>query len=244
MFGVFLKTLLGAAATTYLKDLIVRPKQVAQFARSYADRVGKPLLNIGAGVPAQSLSALVVGPRLWGDVNLDKAAPRSTPHGPKTVSYGDAYDLREWPDGHFGAVVSHGVLETLERPDLALLEWRRVADKVFVVVPPMWMPHVWLDPSRRWYIDPSLKTAWPVWTDKSQVYLLPASDMKYRTPQWAQKRALPRAAQTSSTPLRGAPLSGRPKQEPASPTLPSPPSESSGSVSTLMVVSTGRSRSS
>lgn len=187
----WIKTALGYVASAYIKDVVVRPRQVASLARSYCDRVGKPLLNIGAGTASTSLRTALLGPTLWGDVNVDNAAPRDVPHGPKRVSFADAYQL-PWADHLFGAVIASHVLEHLARPDLALIEWRRVADKVFVVVPPWWAPHTWLHPGHRWYIDPSLKTAYPVWTDRRNIYLLPLSDKgRYRGASWSPRTIKP-----------------------------------------------------
>jgi hypothetical protein len=222
VLGKLFKAAATYALGSYANDVIVRPNQVAALARGYCDRVGKPLLNIGAGTPSTSLRAFVLGPTLWGDVNIDKAGIR-IPHGRHNVSYGDAYDLREWPDGHFGAVVASHVLEHLERPDLALAEWRRAADKVFVVVPPWYTPHAWLHPGHRWYISQDLKTAYPLWTTKDHIYLLPCGSSKPSTP--------------SSNPVLS-------QDQPPSSAMSAPPSESSGSVKALMVVSTGKSRTS
>lgn len=222
----WIKSALGFAASAYVQDVILRPRQVAKLARAYCDRTGKPLLNVGAGTETTSLRALLVGPTLWGDVNIDKAGPR-IPHGPGVVSYGDAYDLREWPDKHFGAIVASHVLEHLEHPEHALREWRRVADKVFVIVPSWWAPHTWLHPGHRWFIDPSLQVAAPLWTSRNRTHLLPVSDRRYGSREWTN----PQPANSSQ------PSPQQPAANQLSPTPVSPDTESSASVSVLTVVS-------
>jgi len=257
----FLNTALGYLAAAYVKDVIVRPKQVARLARDYCTRVHKPLLNVGAGTRQTSLRAAIFGPTLWGDVNLDPGAPRIAP-GPRVVAFGNPYDLRRWPDRHFGAIIASHVLEHLERPDVALAEWRRVADRVFVVVPPWWAPHAWLNPSHRWFIDASLKTAYPVWTDRQRVYLLPVSDSgtsrnRWNSPQLSRFSSNPSVTQSQSN--AGRPTTGTRPSEATSHLVKSPSStpnqqhqpqsarqakpaiDSSPSISTLMVVSSAKS---
>lgn len=174
----WLKAALGFAASAYVKDVVVRPRQVAQLARSYCDRVRKPLLQVGAGTPGSSIATALFGPTLVGDVNLDIAAPAGVP-GRGRVVYGDAQDLSAWPDGSFGAVFASHVLEHVDRPDLALSEWRRVADKAFIVVPQWWCPHTWLHPGHRWFIDSKVERAYPLWNGRRYVYLLDVSDSRY-----------------------------------------------------------------
>lgn len=224
----WLKAALGYAASAYVKDVLVRPEQMARAARVYCQQAGKPLLNVGAGTPSSSLRSFVIGPTLWGDVNIDIAAPR-IPHGPGRVSYGDACDLREWPDGHFGAVIASHVLEHLDRPDLALAEWKRVADKVFVVAPSWWAPHTWLHFGHRWFIDPSLSKAYPIWTDRNKVYLLRVSDSEYRSPRCQTTRS-PSPPPSPPRPSTQE-MASKPRRDE------NPDIESSNSVSALTVVS-------
>jgi SAM-dependent methyltransferase len=167
-----LKTAVSYAALAYHKDVVARPETVAKLARSYCNRVGKPLLNVGAGTVSSSLRTLVFGPQLVGDVNLDIDAPRDVPHGPDRVSYGDARSL-PWPDKYFGAVFASHVLEHLDQPDLAILEWRRVADKVFLVTPSWWAPHTFLHPAHRWYISSDASEAYPLWAANLKKRSLP-----------------------------------------------------------------------
>jgi hypothetical protein len=246
----FLNTALGYLAAAYVKDTIVRPKQVAKLARDYCNRVGKPLLNVNAGTARTSLRATLFGPTLWGDVNLDPAGPRILP-GPRVVSFGDPYDLRRWPDRYFGAVIAAHVLERLDRPDVALTEWRRVADKVFVVVPPWWAPHAWLHPEHKWFIDASLKAAYPVWTDRQRVFLLPVSDRSSSRARWNNPEQYPSplppsqsSTVTSPSAISRPNQSNMTSQHQPSPTTAKPDIASSPSVSTLMVVSSDKSHSS
>ncbi len=142
---------LGWAGVAYVADVLVRPMEVAEQARAFARSTGKPLLNVGAGTPGTSLRSALLGPTLWGDVNVDIAAPRDVPHGPGAVSYGDAERL-PFADKQFGAVIASHVVEHTERPALVLAELERVADRSFVIVPRWWAAHTWAHPGHRWFI--------------------------------------------------------------------------------------------
>lgn len=144
--------LLCFAAGTYVLDVLVRPAEVAAAARERAMARRKPLLNVGAGTPTSSVRTGLFGPTLWGDVNLDIAAPDIAP-GPDWVAYGDAHAL-PYPDKHFGAVVASHVLEHVVDPHAVLAELHRVADEVYVITPPWWTPHAWLHPGHRWLRRP------------------------------------------------------------------------------------------
>ena len=149
------KIVIGVAAytvATYLIDGVLRPEIVARRARKYADSVGKPLLNIGAGQAKSSFRAVLFGPTRWGDVNIDLAAPKTDPCGRELICWGDAHDLKQYPDKHFGAIVATHLLEHLERPKDALREWNRVADKLFIVTPKWWAVHTWAHPDHKWFI--------------------------------------------------------------------------------------------
>lgn len=157
-------------AGAYTLDVVVRPAVVARRARAAADRRGKPLINVGAGTARSSLRTLLLGPTLWGDVNVDLAAhPEeaclvpatvesswgSSPRGVLTrarnarVCRADALAL-PYADKEFGALLASHVLEHLDDPLAALAEWERVADEVFVVVPKWWDPAAILHPGHRW----------------------------------------------------------------------------------------------
>ncbi|MDP3910427.1 MAG: class I SAM-dependent methyltransferase [Gemmatimonadales bacterium] len=148
------------AVACWLYDVLWRPSIVAREARAAADARGKPLLNVGAGTPGSSLRTFVAGPTLWGDVNLDVAAPRGTP-GPDRVTWGDIHAL-PFGDAAFGAAIASHVLEHVADPARAMAELHRVADQVFVIVPRWWAPHTWLHPGHRWFIPPSLTHARPL----------------------------------------------------------------------------------
>lgn len=168
----FVKGALGYIGWAYHRDVVARPDAMARLARAYCDRVGKPLLNVGAGTPASSLRTLLLGPQLVGDVNIDIAAPTDVPHGKDRVSYGDARNL-QWADKSFGAVFASHVLEHLDRPDLALEEWKRVADRVFLVSPSWWAPHTYVHPGHKWFLSNDGTQAYPLWTAQQQILPLP-----------------------------------------------------------------------
>lgn len=158
----WLKAALGYVATAYLSDTFVKPRQLGKLARQHCDQVHKPLLLIhDAGVAHHVFGA-----------PIKAEASRRT-----------AYPVRV-PDRTFGAVLAVGVLECLRKPDRALAEWRRVADRVFVVVPSWYSPHAWLNPSHRWFIDPSLSRALPLWNSRRGIYLLQVSDKRYGDRRW------------------------------------------------------------
>jgi len=162
-----IETALGIVATAVVKEAIVRPRQIGSVARAYCDRVRKPLLLISG----PSILRSVVGPPVKAEATTSRAAPITV------------------PNRTFGAVLAVGVLERQNRPDLVVQEWQRVADKVFVVVPPWWSPTTWLNPSNEWLIDPSLKHAAPLWNSRQRVYLLRMSDKWYGAGTWNQKNS-------------------------------------------------------
>jgi len=118
-----------------------------------ADRLQKPLLNLGAGTEGSSLRAALLGPTLWGDVNLDIAAPDAAMCGPDQVCWGDAHTL-PYPDKHFGSAILSHVLEHVDDPREVMAEVQRVTEgQIFVIVPKWWAPHTWHHPGHQWYID-------------------------------------------------------------------------------------------
>ena len=157
---------LGVAysVAAYVEDVVLRPERVAQQAIRYARKRRKPVLNVGAGTPGSSLRVALLGPTLWGDVNLDLAAPKRNP-GPDHVSFGDIHSI-PYPDKYFGAVVASHVLEHVDDPMGALGELHRVADKVFAITPKWWAPHTWCYTDHQWYVTETGVYV-PLWQRKS-----------------------------------------------------------------------------
>ena len=178
-----LKAALGFVATAYMNDAVVKPRSTGKLARSYCDRVRKPLLLIRG----ESMADVLTGSPVKADVTTRRAYPLP------------------YREGTFGAVVAVNVIQCLKRPDLALCEWRRVADKVFVVSPSWWSPHAWLDPSNRWLVHPELKSVTPLWTGRRRAYLLPVSDKGYGTRRWSPTRPSPAPPPMSLPPSPPAP---------------------------------------
>lgn len=148
----WLRWALAAAAGAYVLDVPVRRANGAAKARAYARRRNKPLLNVGAGTSGSAL----FGATLYGDVNVDLNGRRDVPHGtPGVVTYANAEDLSDFPDGYFGAVFASHILEHLPHPDVALREWLRVAggdaNALFVITPSWWAPHTWMHAGHLWY---------------------------------------------------------------------------------------------
>jgi len=129
--GIIVGGLITYLGIVQLWDYVIVKNNLALEARKHADYLGKPLLNVGCGNTA------------YGDVNLD-INPKNVPH----FIQGDATDI-PYPDKYFGALFASHILEHLEDPDQALREWNRVADKVFVLVPPIYNPFC-LDGDHKW----------------------------------------------------------------------------------------------
>lgn len=200
-----LKAALGYAATAYLSDTLVKPRHLGRMAREHCDRVHKPLLFIHDGGVAHHL--------FGAPVKVD--ASRRT-----------AYPVRV-PDQTFGAVLAVGVLECLKRPDRALTEWRRVAQRVFVAVPSWYSFHTWLHPEHRWFIDSSLQRAraLPLWSNRRGIYLLQVSDKRYGKQQCIQATPRTRSPTTTVSKPNPSPSTPRPSLPSPSPSpSPSPPS--------------------
>lgn len=224
------KAAFGAAAAAYANHTLVKPTQIAKVARAFSNRVGKPMLTLVPPAGA-TLKSIFMSPLAIGDVNLHPKAKQRA-NGPGQIGFGVPHQIPVAPRT-FACVFSYDTLEHLDRPDLALLEWHRVADRVFLVVPPWWTPEAWLS---KWYIDPELRRAWPVWASQSRTIWLPSE--------------LPRAydATTCRTPQRPRPPSmpnpsaqgpmGRPITPPSMPTdAPAPPGPDSNSSAAQSVLS-------
>lgn len=228
----FAKAALGAAAAAYANHTVVKPTQIAKVARAYANRVRKPLLTV-VPPPGSTLKSIFMSPLAVGDMNLHPQA-RQRANGLGQIGHCVPHQIPVAPRT-FGAVFSCDTLEHLERPDLALLEWHRIADRVFVVVPPWWTPEAWLS---KWYIDSELRRAWPVWARQSRTIWLPSEQ-----PRAYAAGTCPTPAQRSTSPMTRAPM-GR-ASSPSPPSLehesapPGPVSNGSASrsVMSLPVVS-------
>lgn len=110
----------------------VRRQWVLNQARAYADRVGKPLLNISCSHTA------------FGDTNADIIEQEVS--GFVKYTPGEPLPFR---DNQFGAVYSSHTLEHCVDPLFNLAEYRRVADRVFLVLPNATDARTWI-PAHRW----------------------------------------------------------------------------------------------
>ena len=118
----------GSIITAYLGDVTLREHLAARRARGIADRLGKPMLNVGSGYAGSSAT----GAKLRGDVNCDLAAPRGAPCGPKAVCYCNVQDLSRFRDKEFGSVLAANVLRYVPDRARAERELHRVADEVII----------------------------------------------------------------------------------------------------------------
>jgi hypothetical protein len=168
----FAKVALGAAVAAYANQTLAKPTQVARLARLYANRVGKPMLSF-ISPPGATLKSVIRPPLALGDINLHPQAPGRA-NGPGQIGRGSPYHIPVRPRT-FGSIFSVDTLEHLDRPDLALIEWHRVADRVFVVVPPWWTPEAWL---AKWHIDQAIRRAWPVWIRQNRMIWLPSGQSR------------------------------------------------------------------
>lgn len=164
----FAKAALGAAAAAYANHAIVKPAKIARLARSYANRVQKPMLTF-VPPPGATVKSIFRERLSIGDLNLHPESKHAL-GGPGAIGRGSPYSIPVRPRT-FACIFSCDTLEHLDRPDLALLEWHRVADRVFVIVPPWWTPEAWL---AKWYIDPAVRRAWPLWVRQSRTIWLPS----------------------------------------------------------------------
>jgi hypothetical protein len=131
----------------YLADLIFRRTPALRNARQYADNVGKPMLNVGAG----TWGTWLTGPLLGGDVNCDIGASKEVACNKDSVCFCDATDLTRYPDKYFGSLVALHILEHLDNPDEVLKEWNRVSDRLYIVVPRWWSALALAHPGHKWY---------------------------------------------------------------------------------------------
>jgi len=137
---------LSFVAATYVVDVNIRRGTAAKEAREYADSVGKPMLNVGAGTAGTAL----FGATTYGDVNCDIGNQDSCDVNPQAC-HCDITDMSQFPDKHFGSVLASHVVEHVVDYKAALAELHRVADKVFIITPSWWALHTWLYPDHKWY---------------------------------------------------------------------------------------------
>jgi hypothetical protein len=203
----FAKAALGAAAAAYANHTLVKPARIARVARVYADRTRKPMLTF-VPPPGLTLKSVFRSPLAIGDVNLHpQAVGRATGLG--QVGRGFPYQIPV-PPRTFACVFSCDTLEHLDRPDLALLEWHRVADRVFVIVPPWWTPEAWLS---KWYIDSEIRRAWPVWASQSRTIWLPGEPRRAYAAGTCPTPTRP-PAQAMRPPTRSNPPTPNPQSDP------------------------------
>jgi len=129
MGGVFANWVFGRIVQASEKERAF--KEAYEYARS----VNKRVLNAGCGSMPP-----------FGDVNLD-IVPRSVPN----FVLGNIEDM-PFEDKEFGACVASHVLEHVGNPEKALKECHRVADRVWIIEPPLWDVGTWLTPTHKWLI--------------------------------------------------------------------------------------------
>jgi len=122
------QVILGVIAGAYFIDVTLREWAVAARAKKQAEKLGKPILNVGSGTQTSSFT----GAKLRGHVNCDLAAPKDAPCGPKTVCHCNAQDLSNFQDKEFGVAVCINTLRYVPDKRRALAEMARVADIVIV----------------------------------------------------------------------------------------------------------------
>jgi ubiquinone/menaquinone biosynthesis C-methylase UbiE len=120
--------ILAFILAVYFFDVYVRERLAARRARQLANKLNKPLLNVGSGTNHSSFT----GAKLRGDVNCDLAASQETACGPQTVCHCDVQDLSRFKDKEFGAILVANVLQYVSDKEKAMQEFHRVADKVII----------------------------------------------------------------------------------------------------------------
>lgn len=135
---------------------LVQRKKAYRNAALAAKASGKPLLVVGNPH----------GQYGCGDVVLDLEPSAECP-----VQVVGSIEEIPFPDKHFGSVYVSHVLEHTCRPEAALAELNRVADKVFVSYPWWWRLTTLLTPGHAWIVgrntDGSLKFI--PWSDRCNV---------------------------------------------------------------------------
>lgn len=147
----FLRAVTVYAGLAWFGDTVVRPGLIARKAHLSANKVGKPLLNIGHGFNSASLRRALGASPLWGDVNVDVDPDAEA---------GDGYTLGstkiggiEADDGAYGAVLLLHCLEKVQDPLALMIEAQRVLDPsgtLYAVTSPWWAPHAYF--RRQWLL--------------------------------------------------------------------------------------------
>ena len=119
--------ILGIIGGAYFVDVYLREQLVGRKAQQVAEKLGKGLLNVGAGTSKSSLT----GAKFRG-VSCDIAADKDTPCGPTTMCYCDVMDLSKFGDKQFGVALAANVLRYV--PD------RKKAEKELKVI--QFMPYL------------------------------------------------------------------------------------------------------
>ena len=117
-------------------------------ARAVADRLGKPLLNVGC--PAMWPAAYPCG-----DVCLDISRERLAACRSPRPTYGDVRAI-PFPDKSFGAVTCFHVLEHLPNEAAAhqaVREVHRVADHVYILSPSRLFAYAWIHHEHQLWVD-------------------------------------------------------------------------------------------
>lgn len=124
----------------YYFDVYLRESLAANRARTRAEELGKPLLNVGSGTAKSSMT----GAKLRGDVNCDLASPRSNSCGSQTVCHCDVQNLSQFKDKQFGVALVANVMQYVPDKNRALSELNRIADEV--IITDNWIPWMQLGP--------------------------------------------------------------------------------------------------
>jgi len=112
----------------YMLDVYLRERLAASKARKIANKLGKPLLNVGSGTRISSIT----GAKLRGDINCDLAAPVDVSCERNTICHCDVQDLSQFKDKQFGVALLANVMQYVPDKEKAMIELQRVADEVIV----------------------------------------------------------------------------------------------------------------
>lgn len=120
-----------------------RRMEIFNLARQTADRLKKPMINVGCADFLSVNPFKHIAER--SDVNFDKKECNA----PNFVQ-GDVYNMSMFEDKQFGAAYASHLFEHLDYPEEALKELRRIADNVFILVPNKAEVLAWAYPEHKW----------------------------------------------------------------------------------------------